>query len=338
MKKAKNETVLFLVMAAVALMISLINPQFLTAYNLIDMLRSSVVDGIFAIGAMIVLISGGIDISFPAIGAFSMYATTILFSVIGYEGNILIPMLAAALMGIGLGAINALFIHVFKIPTFIATLGTSNIINGILLTFIGSKAIMRLPKGFTEFSKSSLVTVDAQVGKSSLPSAFLLLLAVAVFAWLILTYTMLGRGVFAIGGNAVAAKRVGYSVGLIQLFVYCFAGGVAGIAGLTHTCLVRTSNPFDIIGTELTIIAAVVLGGTSITGGRGTVRGTLLGVFMIKIISNSLIMIGISTYWQRAVLGLLIMISVSIAACQNKGKNFSGRKSGKRVNANENNH
>lgn len=338
MKKAKNETVLFLVMAAVALMISLINPQFLTAYNLIDMLRSSVVDGIFAIGAMIVLISGGIDISFPAIGAFSMYATTILFSAIGYEGNILLPMLAAALMGIGLGAINALFIHVFKIPTFIATLGTSNIINGILLTFIGSKAIMRLPKGFTEFSKSSLVTVDAQVGKSSLPSAFLLLLAVAVFAWLILTYTMLGRGVFAIGGNAVAAKRVGYSVGLIQLFVYCFAGGVAGIAGLTHTCLVRTSNPFDIIGTELTIIAAVVLGGTSITGGRGTVRGTLLGVFMIKIISNSLIMIGISTYWQRAVLGLLIMISVSIAACQNKRKNFSGRKNGKRVNANENNH
>ena len=322
MKKANNESILLIVMVVVVIIIALVNPQFLTAYNFIDMLRSSIVDGIFAIGAMIVLISGGIDISFPAIGAFSMYATTILFSAVDYEGSIALPMLVAILMGIGLGAINALFIHVFKIPTFIATLGTSNIINGILLTFIGSKAIMRLPKGFTAFSKNSLITVDAQVGKSSLPIAFLLLIAVAAFACFILNYTMLGRGVFAIGGNAVAAKRVGFSVGLIQVFVYCFAGGVAGLAGLTHTCLVRTSNPFDIIGTELTIIAAVVLGGTSITGGRGTVRGTLLGVFMITIISNSLIMIGISTYWQRAVLGLLIIISVSIAAFQNKGKNL----------------
>ena len=98
---------------------------------------------------------------------------------------------------------------------------------------------------------------------------------------------------------------------------------MAGIAGLTHTCLVRTSNPFDVIGTELTIIAAVVLGGTNITGGRGTVRGTLLGVFMITVISNSLIMIGISTYWQRAVLGLLIICSVTISAFQNKKKNLS---------------
>jgi len=324
MKKLKNETVLLLVMAVVIAVISLINPQFLTAYNFIDILRSSIVDGIFAIGAMTVLISGGIDISFPAIGAFSMYTTTILFQAMGYEGNIILPMLAAALMGIGLGAVNALFIHVFKIPTFIATLGTSNIICGILLTFIGSKAIMRLPKGFTAFSKSSLITVPAQVGKSSLPTAFLLLIAVSASAYFILNHTMLGRGVFAVGGNSTAAQRVGFSVGLIQLFIYCFAGCVAGLAGLTHTCLVRTSNPFDVIGTELTIIAAVVLGGTNITGGKGTIRGTLLGVLMITIISNSLIMVGISTYWQRAVLGLLIIVSVSIAAFQNKGKRRPG--------------
>lgn len=323
MKKQRNETMLLIVMGIVIVIISLINPQFLTAYNLIDMLRSSIVDGIFAIGAMTVLISGGIDISFPVIGAFSMYTTTILFQAIGYEGNVILPMLTAALMGIGLGALNALFIHVFKIPTFIATLGTSNIISGLLLTFIGSKAIMNLPKGFTAFSKSSLLTVPAQVGKSSLPAAFLLLIAVAVTAWFILNHTMLGRGVFAVGGNITAAQRVGFSVGLIQLFIYCFAGCVAGIAGLTHTCLVRTSNPFDVIGTELTIIAAVVLGGTNITGGRGTVRGTLLGVFMITVISNSLIMIGISTYWQRAVLGLLIICSVTISAFQNKKKNLS---------------
>lgn len=318
MKNAKNETVLLIVMVVVVAIISMINSQFLTVYNLFDLLRSSITDGFFAIGVMIVMISGGIDISFPAIGAFAMYTTTIIFNTLEYEGSILLPMITAMLIGIALGSMNALFIHVFHIPTFIATLGTQNIICGILLTFIGSDAIMRLPDGFTAFSKSSLITVPAQVGKSSLPSAIILLIVISIIAWFILNHTMLGRGVYAIGGNPVAAQRVGFHVGLIQLFIYCFAGGVAGISGLTYTCLVRTSNPFDIIGTELTIIAAVVLGGTSISGGKGSVRGTLLGVFMITIISNSLIMVGISTYWQRAVLGFLIILSVSIAAFQGK--------------------
>lgn len=318
MKKVKNETVVLAVMLVVMAAITIVNPQFLTANNMIDMLRSSITDAIFAIGAMVVMISGGIDISFPAIGAFAMYSVTVIFNAAGYEGTILLPFLTAAAIGAGLGLLNALLIHTFKIPTFIATLGTQNIICGVLLTFIGSDAIMRLPKGFTAFAKSSLVTVPAQVGKSSLPTAILLVVGVAVIAYFILNRTLLGRGVFAVGGNTTAAERIGLNVGLIQVFIYCFAGCLAGIAGLTHTCLVRTSNPFDIIGTELTIIAAVVLGGTNIAGGRGTIRGTLLGVFMITIISNSLIMIGISTYWQRAVLGLLIIISVSIAAFQNK--------------------
>lgn len=332
MKKLSNETMLLIVMIVVVALISIMNPQFFTAYNLIDMLRSSVVDGIFAVGAMFVIISGGIDISFPAIGAFAMYSTTLIFMKAGYTGNVFLPFIVAGLIGIALGAMNALFIHVFRIPTFIATLGSQQIICGILLTFIGSNAIMstNLPKGFTRFSKTSLITVPAQVGKSSLPVAFLILAGIAIVAWFILNKTMLGRGIYAIGGNSTAAERVGINVGLTQLFIYCFAGGVAGIAGLTHTCLVRTSNPFDVIGTELTIIAAVVLGGTSITGGRGTVRGTLLGVFMIKIISNSLIMIGVSTYWQRAVLGLLIIVSVGIAAFQSKEKKSSVSRFGRR--------
>ena len=179
---------------------------------------------------------------------------------------------------------------------------------------------MKLPKGFTKFAKASIITVNAQIGKSSLPAAIILLLVIAFLAYFILNHTLLGRGVYALGGNITAAERVGFHVGVVQTFIYCFAGGVAGVAGLAHTCLVRTANPFDILGTELSIIAAVVLGGTSITGGKGTVKGTLLGVFMITIISNSLIMVGISTYWQRAVLGLLIIISVSIAAYQNSNR------------------
>lgn len=318
MKKIGNEGVLGIVMVLVIVIISVINPNFLTISNFIDMIRSSIVTGIFAIGAMMVMISGGIDVSFPAIAAFAMYATTKLLNTAGYEGGMMLPFLIAMAIGAGLGGCNAFLVHNMRIPTFIATIGTQNLFAGILLTFIGSNAIMNLPKCFTRFAKTSIVTVQGQVGNSSLPVSLLFLIGLAAVVYIIMQDTMLGRGIYAIGGSMVSARRIGFSVGLIQCFLYCFVGAVAGAGGLIHTCLMRTSNPFDVLGTELSVIAAVVLGGTSITGGRGTIKGTLLGVFTITIISNSLILIGVSTYWQRAVLGILIIVSIALTTIQNR--------------------
>lgn len=318
MKKINNEGVLGIVMVLVIVIISVINPNFLTISNFIDMIRSSIVTGIFAVGAMMVMISGGIDVSFPAIAAFSMYSTTRICNAVGYEGSMVCPFLLAMAIGAVLGGFNAFLVHNMRIPTFIATIGTQNLFSGVLLTFIGSNAIMNLPKCFTRFAKTNIVTVQGQVGNSSLPVSLLFLTGLAILVYVIMQYTILGRGIYAIGGSMVSARRIGFSVGVIQCFLYCFVGAMAGAGGLIHTCLMRTSNPFDVLGTELSVIAAVVLGGTSITGGRGTIKGTLMGVFMITIISNSLILIGISTYWQRAVLGILIIVSIALTTIQNR--------------------
>ena len=303
-----TELILVICIVLIGSFITILNPSFLTVSNFLDIIRSSLITGMFGIGAMLVIISGGIDISFPAIAAFAMYSTTIIFNKIGYDGSIFLPYVIAGLIGVGLGSINGFIIHRFKLPTLIATIGTQNLFSGILLTFIGSSAIMVLPSGFVRFARASIITVEQGSVVSSLPLAAIILLILVLFTWFILRFTVLGKGIYAIGGNAVSAERVGFNIGLIHLFIYAFTGFTAGIGGLTYTALMRTSNPFDVLGTELNVIAAVVLGGVRVTGGYGSVLGMLLGVFLITMINNSLILIGVSTYWQRFVLGLLILV------------------------------
>lgn len=313
-----SEKILVVLIVMLCAAISIVNPLFFTVANLCDMIRSSTVNGLYAVGAMLVLISGGIDISFPSIAAFSMYATVKIFNAVDYTGNFLLPLLVSAALGLIMGSLNGFLIHRFKLPTLIVTLGTANLFNGILLTFLGSAQINALPKGYTRFSKSYLLRVTGDYGISSIPIAFVIWVIVALVVWYVLKYRILGRGVYALGGNRVSAERVGMNIGMVQWFIYGTAGAIAGMAGTINTALKRTCNPFDAIGIELTIIAAVVLGGVKITGGKGSVMGTVLGVFMFTIINNSLIMMGVSTYWQRAVIGLLIIASTAITALQDK--------------------
>jgi simple sugar transport system permease protein len=247
-----------------------------------------------------------------------MYATVRIFNGVGYKGTFLVPLLISALFGFVLGSFNAFIIHRFKLPTLIATLGTANLFNGILLTFLGSAQINSLPKGYSHFAKTYLLRVSSEYGVSSIPIAFVIWMLVAFIVWYILKYTVLGRGVYAIGGNRISAERIGLNISMIHWFIYATAGAIAGMAGTINTALKRTCNPFDAIGIELTIIAAVVLGGVKITGGKGSMLGTVLGVFMFTVINNSLIMMGVSTYWQRAVIGLLIILSTSITAIQDR--------------------
>jgi simple sugar transport system permease protein len=145
-----------------------------------------------------------------------------------------------------------------------------------------------------------------------------LLLAVVIIVWLLLTYTMLGRGIYALGGAAEAAERAGFNVTRIQYFIYGFVGLLSGIAGLTFGALARQANPQDLVGTELNVIAAVVLGGAYLTGGRGTVLGTLLGVILVVIANSSLILIGVPTVWQRVVIGAIILIGTGIPAIRER--------------------
>jgi len=313
-----NEFFVGVTILVLAAIIGSLNPSFFSFGNLIDLVRSSIVMGIFAVIAMIVIISGGVDVSFTAIASFAMFATTKILTHYNYQGTILLAFVLAGVIGLLLGLINAIFISRFKLPTLIVTLGTSSMFTGFLLTFVGYKEISNVPEGMIAFSKLNLFQVSRGGIVYSLPFAVIILAAVAAVVWLLLRYTLLGRGIFALGGDPVSAERAGFNTVKTQFFIYSFVGFMAGIAGIVHTALMRNSNPMDLMGTELLVIAAVVLGGARITGGHGTVLGTFLGVFLVLIINNSLILIGIPSYWQKFIVGLMILIGTGITAYQTK--------------------
>jgi simple sugar transport system permease protein len=299
------------------------NSAFFTAENLFDLIRSGVVPGIFVMCSMLVIVSGGIDVSFPAIATFSMFCATKILHQLHYDGPVVVAFLLSGMIGLCLGLINAVFIALFRLPTLIVTLGTSSMFSGFLITFVGSSQISDLPKPLLDFSKQQILKYTNESGVTvGLPAAALITLGVVLLVAWLLRYTMIGRGIYALGGDPVSAQRIGFSTTRIQFFVYSFVGLMAGIAGMIHTCMMRNSNPVDLLGSELLIIAAVVLGGTRITGGHGTVIGSLLGLLLVITIQNSLILLDIPSYWQRFVIGALILIGTGIAAYQGKRSLF----------------
>jgi simple sugar transport system permease protein len=300
-----------------SIVIGIVNPVFFSVGNLFDLLRSSIVIGIFSMGTLMVIVSGGIDVSFTAIAAFAMYSSSKILIAWYPEGPVWLAIFISALIGLGLGLINAFFISRFNLPTLIVTLGTLSMFHGFLLFAIGNDTLRNAPQSYTEFARSALIKAPTESGgTSSLHPAILITLVVVIAVWLFLDFTMLGRGVYALGGSRDAAERAGFSIARIQYTIYGLVGLFAGIAGMIFGALNRQPNPQDMVGTELTVIAAVVLGGASLTGGRGTVLGTILGVTLIVIMNNSLILVGVPSVWQRVVVGLVILIGTGIPAIQ----------------------
>lgn len=322
---SRNETLVAITLVILCLVIGFKNPTFFTVGNAFTLLRGSIVTGIFAMGVLIVIISGGIDVSFTAIGIFALYSTVKLMLAFAPDAPIWAAFLVAAIIGLGLGLINAFFIARFKLPTLIVTLGTLSMLHGFLLFAIGNQIIRDVPPALVDFARATVVQVPQQRGVANLHPAVFLLLAIVIMVYLLLKYTMLGRGIYALGGAPEAAERAGFNVIRIQYFIYSFVGVLSGIAGMTFGALARQANPQDIVGMELNVIAAVVLGGAYLTGGRGTVIGTLLGVALVVIANNSLILIGVPTVWQRVVIGVIILIGTGIPAIQERraGKRMS---------------
>jgi simple sugar transport system permease protein len=312
-----NEALVAVIILVFSLVTGIVAPSFFTLANAFDLLRASIVVGILAIGVLVVLLSGGIDVSFTAVAAFAMY-TSILF-VTSNELTAHWAVVFAISVGIGtmLGLVNAVFIGWFRLPTLIVTLGTLSMFRGFLLAFVGTRIINVLPPSMREVSRTPLFRVTSPEGIIfSLPLAFVFLVVVVALTWFILRKTMLGRSIYAYGGNPEAAERAGFSILKVRFFVYGYVGALAGLAGIIHVSLARVANPVDLVGQELTVIAAVVLGGASIAGGRGTIIGTLLGIALIVIVSNSLVVLGIPSYWQRVAVGLLILLGTGVPAYQ----------------------
>ena len=323
----RNETALIIAIIVLSLIIGIKSPEFFTLANLFDIFRSSFVQLIFALGVLIVIISGGIDISFPAVGIFAGYTAVVLMQHFEWNPeNLLLPIALAIIIGTILGAINSIAIATFGIPTLIATLGTSGIFRGLMLTFIGSSFISDIPIALDKFATADLLKIQPEEG--TLARLHILIIPVAILTILIsllLTRTMFGRSVYALGGGVEATRRLGISVKRTQAKIYMLVGGLSGLAGILYVSLQRKANPYDLTGSELDIIAAVVLGGASIMGGYGTVFGTVLGVLLISLIKGNLILLGVSGSWQRAAVGALLIIGITVQAL-NESKKAKNRR------------
>lgn len=313
-----NEFYVALVILAVALFIQARSGQFFSPNNLVDIANAMVVPGLFAIGTHLVLVSGGIDVSFPALASLAVYATTRFLVDQGFDGSVVVPFVLAMFIGALLGAFNGLFTSRLMVPTLIITLGTASVFNGVMQGVLESVQINNIPTSMKDFGTSYLfIAQNSESGLTSpMPASFLLLVAVLAVTFFISRYTMFGRSIFAIGGDRAAAERAGFNVKMTLFWLYVMVGVIAAIAGMIRTTAMGQMHPTNLLGTEMMVIAAVVLGGTAITGGTGSLTGAMLGTALIVIVQNSMILVGIDTFWQRFALGLLVIVGTGISAVQ----------------------
>jgi len=317
-----HETYVFLAILVLSAVITAINPNFFSAENFFDLLNSYAFLGILAVGMLVVLVSGGIDLSFTAVATVGEYLMAIFIT--RHGGNMAIAFLMSMAIGVALGMLNAVLIYYFDIPAVIATIGSLNVFYGLLIVFSGGKWIYTLPTWFRDFAQTKVISfANASGAVYGMATVALIWILVIVAVTLLLRYTVLGRTIYAVGGcgfDKSAATRTGINLLHVNLFVYGLMGFLAGTAGVVQALQVQTVAPNSIVGKELNVIAAVVLGGASLAGGRGTITGTLLGVALLAILSNGLTLMRVSSYWFDVAIGIVIIASVSASAIQQKRK------------------
>ena len=315
-----NEGTLIAFILALLVVMFAIEPSSISLAFFADIVRSGIVTLAMALGLLLIIISGGMDVSFPAIAIFSGYATIVMMNKLGLDGGVW-PFLVAAVIGCLLGSINALLVARYEMETLIASLGTQVIIRGFLIAFIGGVYISNLPSALDSVATNTIFRMgDSPVNVLVIP---VILLTIAL-GWM-LKKTMFGRSIYAIGGDRESAKRVGIKVKSVQTKIYLLAGLLAGFAGMVHVTLSRHASPFELVGTEMNVIAAVVIGGALDSGGRGSVKGTVLGVVLVSLVQNSLVRLGASSYWHVFIVGLVILLGVVIQANSSKRNNQRAR-------------
>ncbi len=314
----RTEFYLFGALLALSAVITAINPSFVTPENLFSILKNYSFLGILTLGELVVLIAGGIDVSFTAIATVAQYIMGVIIGTYGVN-DIAVAILIPILIGAVLGSVNAIFVYYTRVHPVIITIATLNAFYGLLVFITGGRWIYNLPPSFRNFASLKILTFTNPNGISyglSIFTGFWIL--TAILTWLILKYFSVGRKIYAVGGNLEAARRAGFSIFRVQLFVYSYMGALAGLGGFVQAQLGQIIQPNAIVGRELDTLAAAILGGASIFGGVGTVLGAILGVLLIAVVKNGLVLMKVSSYWHQAFIGLIIIIAVSITAYQHK--------------------
>jgi ribose/xylose/arabinose/galactoside ABC-type transport system permease subunit len=292
---------LSLAIALVVLMttLSLARPNFLNFANLINLLRQISINGILAVGVTYVLLTGGVDLSLGSVVAL----TGVIAAGLAHPGAhvILVPVAMGVLAGVLCGTVNGFLVTRGRIAPFIATLGMMTAARGLALLVSGGKPVSNLTSTFTSIGSGDIAGVPVPV---------VIFAVVALVSWVFLRNMRMGRYVYAVGGNENAARAAGVNVRGVKMIAYTICGALAGVAGVVLAARITTGQPNAGIGYELDAIAAVVIGGTSLSGGVGGIGGTVLGALLIGVINNGLDLLNVSSYYQQIVKGLIIVGAV----------------------------
>ena len=300
-KNIINKFGIFLVLFAVCLAIALMTDKFLTWSNIINVTRQTTTNAIMAIGISFVIITGGIDLSVGSVLAFSS-AVACKMILEGTSAAVAIP--SGMLIGMVIGLFSGVLVSKVKIAPFIATLATMTIFRGFTLVFTGGMPMSGMDESFTQIGTGYVF--------GFLPVPVIILIVIALIAWFVQRKTKFGRYIYAIGGNESAAKLSGIMVGRVKVAVYAISGLLCAIAGLIMSARLNSAQPRAGEGAELDAIAAAVIGGVSLDGGKGTIRGVIAGAFIIGVLNNALNLLNVSPYYQQAVKGIVILIAVII--------------------------
>lgn len=316
----------FVALIVLIIVFSLLSDAFLTPTNLITMTKHVAYNAILALGMLLVIVTGGIDLSIGSIVGLSGIVSGVLlqgwelsvFDTTAYPAVWVVIIVALAVGGL-VGSLNGLLITRFNVAPFIATLGTLYIARGAALLISNGSTFPRL-QGDPELGNTgfSFLGVARPLG---IPTAIWIMVIFAVAIWVLVTRTPFGRHLYATGGNERAAQLAGVPVRSVKMRVYIISGVCAAMAGLIIASELTSAAPQTGNTFELNAIAAVVIGGASLAGGRGTVKGALIGAFVIGFLSDGLVMVGVSTFWQTVIKGLVIVLAVMLDQGQQRLKN-----------------
>jgi ribose/xylose/arabinose/galactoside ABC-type transport system permease subunit len=294
------EYVIVVAIVLESIVFAIIAPQFLSVPNLVNVALSIAITGILAVGMTAVILTGGIDLSVGSVAALAGVVAA-LVAATDVSGSVALASLAALGVGLAVGVFNGAMVAWFRVPPFVTTLAMLTICRGLAFVLTGGRAIGNLPTGFGLFGREHVLGVPVPV---------ILMLVVFAAGWFVLRRMTFGRYVYAVGGNREAAFLAGVNVKGVTMLVYILNGLLVGLAGLVLASRLGAGVPNAGIQYELDVIAAVVVGGTSLNGGRGSVIATLWGAVFIGVLNNGLNLAGIDPYMQRIALGAVILLAV----------------------------
>ncbi|AYX84088.1 ribose ABC transporter permease [Staphylococcus sp. EG-SA-6] len=292
----------FIGLILLIIVVSILNPSFLDLSNLLNLLRQISINGLIAFGMTFIILTGGIDLS---VGSILALSSAFIALMITSGVDPIIALIIGVLIGFVLGAVNGLLVTKGNMAPFIATLATMTIFRGLTLVITDGNPITNLGDSylFQLFGKGYFIGI---------PVPAVTMIIVFMILLIILQKTTFGRHTYAIGGNEVAAKISGIKVNKIKILIYGISGLMSALAGGILTSRLNSAQPTAGTSYELDAIAAVVLGGTSLTGGKGRIVGTLIGVLIIGVLNNGLNLLGVSSFYQQVVKGVVILIAVLI--------------------------